>query len=188
MKNFKGFAFDIAIISWTILLFGTIILIVFSLMWLTTRTYINTALTPYNSLLANTPVKISSATVLGNSFFLNAGDSIIILMYFMLILASFLSARSEGSDSASFVIGLAMLLVGIIVSFPLSDFGHFFLTNAQVTPAATYYKGSMYLIENMPIIVAVSTFVYLLLVATNKKSPQFPSVGGGGGNAPIVSG
>jgi hypothetical protein len=186
-KNMKGFVLDIALIFWIFVVCAALVMITFSLMWLKTRQYLSGAIAPYNSTLVGTPLNPQTVLNLGNNYFLQAGDTIIIFFTFMLILAAFISARQEGSDSSSFPIGLLFLVVALIISFPISDFSHALLNAAQILSASAYYKGTLYLTDNMPIIVAVGTAFYLVLVITNKKKPSFPSVSGGG-NAGVISG
>lgn len=161
------------------------VLLMFSSLWLNTRITIDNQITnsTMNSTLQNEA--LNHINGLGNSFFLNSSDQIIILMYMALIVAFFISALYESSNPASLPLALLFLIPLILITFPLADIAHAFYTNAGFANVAGYYKGTEYLINYSPMITIVITLVYIVLLATKKG---VPGSGGGGGGTSIVTG
>lgn len=119
---------------------------------------------------------------LGNAFFFNSTDEIIVLIYFGCILGVFLSALWESANPATFPIGLLFLIPLLLISFPLADISHAFYANPGFANVAGHFTGTEYLSDNAPWLTALVTIVYLLLLATRKQGSGVP----GGGN--IVGG
>ena len=129
-----------------------------------------------NSTTAN---KISN---FGNSFFYYSGDTIIVLMYFFMILGLFLSALYEGARPETLPIGLLFLIPLILITMPLADLSHAFYTNPGFANVAQYYTSSEYLSDYAPYLTALCTIIYLYLVMTRKNIISGLGFGGGGGN------
>lgn len=120
----------------------------------------------------------NSITALGNGFYYNSTDSIIIFMYFGCIAAIFISAIFEQSNPASLPIGLLFLIPLIIISFPLANISHAFYTNAGFANVAGHFTGTQYLSDNAPWLTALVTIAYLLFLSTRKSgSSNMPSGG-----------
>jgi len=118
---------------------------------------------------------------LGNLFFLDIGNSMIIIMYFAMFLVIFVNARQEAADPTTLGIGLLIMIVGLVVSFPISDAAYNMLTSPGLIAAAAYYTDTLYLLDSMPVITAIGTLVYFVLIITGR--PRGSPTGG-----PISSG
>lgn len=119
---------------------------------------------------------INHITNLGNGFFYYTAPGILVLLYFMLILAVFISALYESAHPETLPIGMLFLIVLIIVTLPLTDLTHYFYTNSGFATVAPYYKSIEYLSDNSPLLTALATFGYLLFISTKKMI--FGSPGG----------
>jgi len=116
-------------------------------------------------------------TNLGNSFFYNSTDSIIIFMYFGCVIGLFISCLFENSNPATFPIGLLFLIPLLLISIPLADISHAFYTNPGFSNVAMHFTGTEYLSDNAPWLTALITIAYILFLATRK--------GGASGGLPI---
>lgn len=115
---------------------------------------------------------------LGNSFFYNSADQIIVFIYFGCIMGIFLSALWESANPATFPIGLLFLIPLLLLSFPLADISHAFYTNPGFANVAGHFTGTEYLSDNAPWLTALVTVAYLLFLATRKQgAPGVPSGG-----------
>ena len=138
----------------------------------------------YNLNATNSTVA-NSISNFGNSYFYYSGDTIIVLLYFGMIIGLFLSALYEGARPETLPIGLLFLIPLILVTMPLSDMIHAFYTNPGFANVAIYYQSSEYLADYSPYLTALVTIIYLYLVMTRKNIIAGLSNGGGGS---VVSG
>ena len=170
---------DTVVLGVTLLPLLAIIAIILVLLWIAVRpAFINT-MTQYG-----TPQGVQAIKNVGDGFFFYTIGTLCVFFYFMMILACFINARYQGADHSTLAIGLIFLVIGLIVSFPISDFLHALYTAQGLQAADVYLSSLMYLVDNMPVITALSTIVYLALVITNKNV----SVSLGGGAPPPLSG
>lgn len=118
-------------------------------------------------------------TNLGNSFFYNSTDQIIIFMYFGCVIGIFISCLFESANPATFPIGLLFLIPLLLISFPLADISHAFYTNPGFANVAPHFTGTEYLSDNAPWLTALITIAYLLFLATKKGGANNGMPGGG---------
>jgi hypothetical protein len=123
-------------------------------------------------------------TNLGNSFFFNSADEIIVFIYFGCVIGIFLSALWESANPATFPIGILFLIPLLIISFPLADISHAFYTNSGFANIAGHFTGTEYLSDNAPWLTALITIAYLLFLATRKGA----GAGNPGGGSNVVGG
>ena len=158
------------------------VLLLLSGIWAQARPiFDNQTITGNNATVANQINRI------GDSFFFYSSDSIIVLMYFALIIALFISAIYEQARPETLPIGLLFLIPLILITFPLADLAHYFYTNPGFANVAGYYGSTEYLADNSPLITILITIVYLVFVVT-KRQIFGGNSGSGGGGVNIVSG
>lgn len=153
-----------------------IVFILFAVFWLNFRPKLLASAT--NTLFPLNTTQINQIRQTGNGFFLYSGDTILIFFYFMLILATFISASHEGADAQALPLGLPLLILAILVSMPISDFAHAFITSPSLASAATWYKGTLYIEDNLPTFTALGTLAYLVFVITRRGGVGFGGYGG----------
>lgn len=120
---------------------------------------------------------------IGNTFFYYMPDGMLVLMYFGLIMAVFLSAVYENARPETFPIGLLFLIPLILITFPLSDFVHYFYSQPGFANVVGYYQSIIYISDWGPLFTILVTLAYLLFVMTKKSSSS--SIPSGSG---IISG
>jgi hypothetical protein len=121
---------------------------------------------------------------IGDSFFYFSADSILVILYFALVIALMISALYEAAHPETLPLGLLFLIPLILVTFPLSDIAHAFYTNPGFANVAPYYASTEYLSDNSPALTILFTLAYLVLVITKKQIFQAGAPAGPG----IVSG
>ena len=120
---------------------------------------------------------------LGDSFFYFIPDSFLVILYFGMIMALFISALYEAARPETLPIGLLFIIVLILVTFPLSDMSHAFYTNPGFANVVQYYSATEYLADNSPLLTSLFSLAYIIFVVTKKQTMQQVPEGQG-----IVSG
>ncbi len=138
--------------------------------------------------IANNPGLNASqkATIqnMGNGFFDNSPDIMMFILYVMLILASFIAAGYEGANPAvTLLLGLFFLVVGTIVSFPMSDFAYAWMHSPSNIGISVHYGLTTYIMEYLPYFNGILIIAYIVFVITRKEQfvAGFSQIGGGGG-------
>lgn len=170
-RYFKGFIYDAFVVGVSFLALA-LVTVLFALLWINSRPY-------YANALGSTSAGYNAVARLGNNYFLNTGDTVLIFFYFMMILASFINAMQIGADPATLPIGIPMMIVGILVSMPISDMAVKFMTYSVMLPASHYYLGTLYILENLPILTALATLGYIVFVVTRRNEGYVVNTGGG---------
>lgn len=117
----------------------------------------------------------------GNGYFLNSSGPILIFFYFMLIGAAFISASKERADPQTLPLALPVLIIAILVSMPISDFAHAFITSSIFTSVAVWFKGVLYITDYLPVFTGLGTLGYIVFVVTSRG-------GGSSGGVRVVQG
>lgn len=127
---------------------------------------------------ATTPQGASVINNIGNIFYLDGTDSILLFMYFTLVIGSFISDYYEAADVITLPVGLLLCIPIILVTMPLSDFAYAFATSPSMLSVAPYFKSTIYLLENLPIFTAIITLANLIFVVTKKSGglPHGPQI------------
>ena len=174
-RHVKGFVWDAFIIGIMAFVMA-VVFILFIVIWGKVSTQLHTQISSLNQTEQN------QVLGLGNSFFNNSLSIILIFIYFMLILASFIAAAYEGaSGTATLVLGIVFLIVAIIVSMGISDVAHQYLTQAALLPSTQqHFKAVLYLMDNLPLVTGIFTVAYLVFVITRKEVIVRQGEGGGG--------
>lgn len=170
----KGFVWDSFIIG--ILAFVMVVIfILFVVIWGKLSTTLKPQIATLNATEQN------QVLGLGNGFFNDSLDIILIFIYFILILASFMAAAYEGaSGTATLILGIVFLIVAVIVSMGISDIAHQYLTQAALLPSTKqHFSMALYLMDNLPLLTGIFTVGYLVFVITRKEIVVRQ---GGGGN------
>jgi hypothetical protein len=123
------------------------------------------------------PNEANTIINLGNGFYYHTADTLMVVFYFILILASFIAAYYEGADGMTLPIGIALMVLAIIVSFPISDFAHGLLASTTLYPVNLFFSGTLYIFDNLPIFTGIAMIGYLVFVTT-KKADQYGSAQG----------
>lgn len=166
-ENVKGFILDVFVIG-IVLVVLMMVYIMYSLLWVNTNAYINKTNLPNLS-----PYQFNVIKSLGNGYFLNTPDTILVFFYFILIIAAFISAHFEAANALTLPLGLPILIVAVLVAMPISDFAHSFLVNPALNAVNIYYKGTLYILDNLPVFTALGTLGYIIFVMTHKSGPTF---------------
>lgn len=180
----KGWILDVGLMVIALVIIS-IVFVLFAAMWLQFRTGIDNQAT--NSTLPLNSTTLTQINGLGNGFFLTNGQDIILLFWFALIVALFISASVENATFLTIPIGVILMVPIMLISFIGSDLAHAFLTSPSLTAiTGTYYSGILYLTDNLPVVSGVLCIVYLVLVVLTKG--RGASGGGGTSSQNIVSG
>lgn len=102
---------------------------------------------------------------LGNQFFLNETDAVLVTIYFIFVAAMFLSAIAIGGSPLALPIGFVLGIIAIIISLPLSDAAHAILYNPQFVPATQHYPGTLYILDHLPELTAIEILIYMLFAS-----------------------
>lgn len=129
--------------------------------------------------------QIATLQATGNGFFNNTPDVVMAILYFMLILASFISASYEGANpAATLLLGLIFVVLATVVSFPIADSAHQYINFVQNLNAKAHLGISTYIQENLPILTGILTVAYIVFVIS-RKEVILEAVGGFGGGSPL---
>ena len=157
----KGWIFDIFTIGIAFIAL-TIVMVIFTYIWW--------GATPYFQNIPNlNATQTASITSFGNNYFYYSPDAILIIFYFMMVIAAFMAASYEAADANTFAVGLLFLIIAIIVSMPLSDFAHAFLSNPSIRVATQWYTNTMYILNYLPDFTGILTLAYLIFVVTRSQ-------------------
>lgn len=132
-----------------------------------------------------TAAQTKTITSISTEMFNNTNDVMIIFLYFMLILASFISAGYEGANpAATLLLGLFFIILAEIVSFGIADVAHNYINNQNNLAIKPHMTLSTYLMENLPIFNGFATIAYIIYVISKREVlvESLPGgIGGGGG-------
>lgn len=114
------------------------------------------------------------------NFFLNTPSIILALLYFVLILASLITATYQGANAATTLfLGLFFLAIAMLVSFPLSDIAHNYISQAIFINDAQHLSIMVYIMNYAPFFNGVLIIIYMVLVIM-RRTVSAPGGGGGG--------
>lgn len=128
----------------------------------------------------------ASITAMTNNMFLNTPDIILFVLYFGLIIASFISSSYEGANPAiTLLLGLFFLIVAMPVSFAISNIAHNYLTQVNLINITKHYTLSLYLMDYMPLLNGVFIVADIIFVISKKEviadGTGWSGAGSGGG-------
>jgi len=158
------------------------VFLIFSEMWSQMRPIV------YNQTLKGTNSNYTNANAinrLGDSFFYYSGDTVIVLMYFILIVGVMISALYENAHPETLPIGLLVLIPLIIITIVLADLSHWFYSNSGFANIIAHYPSTIYLSDYAPYLTALFSIAYLVLVISKK---HVFNIRGGGPSSNVVSG
>ena len=145
--------------------------------------------------IANNPglnaTQISIINHDSTNFFLNTPSIMLALLYFTLLIAAMISATYQGANPAvTLFLGIFFIAIAMVVSFPLSDIAHSFITQAIFVNDAAHLSIMIYIMNYAPYFNAVMIIVYMVLVIMRREvisNALSGGSGGGGGNQFISS-
>ena len=172
-KTHKGFIGDIFIIFLFFILVPSVVLMAFY----TAGTLIQANLQGMadNGLINQGPVNLA-AEMFG---LLGYFDYIIPFIVLGAAVAVFVYAAFLNASRILLGVGFVLMIILTYVSFYLSNAFYTILTNPVLINATGHFPNIVYIIDYMPVLVAVLTIVYLLIATTKLRSGSFSS-----GNAP----
>lgn len=162
-RNLKGFVWDPFII-------GIYVFVLFITLPILTGIGNNVT----QQVIANNPGltsnQIAELNTLNTSFFNNSPDIMILVLYFMLIIAAFVAAGYEGANPAvTLLLGMFFIVIAEVVSFALSDFAHGYITQVAYLNIAKHYGLSTYLMEYLPVFNGILTIAYMIFVISKRE-------------------
>jgi di/tricarboxylate transporter len=173
-------ALEVAIVVFLVLF---PLMLIMSEMWSGMRTVVAD-----QNVTGNNATVTTRITNLGDSFFYHMGDTTLVLIYFGLIAALFISAIYENAHPETLPIALLFIIPLILITLPLSDMSHWLYSNAGFANVAPYYQSTIYLSDNSPLITTLCTLAYVVFVITKKQTNVQYSGGSGGAGGSVVSG
>ena len=160
----KGFIWDPMVIGVMVFVLA-IVFMIFIVMWGRLATNLQPMISNLNATEQN------QILGLGNSYFFNSSQILLIFIYFVMILASIIAASYEGASTTyTLVLGIFFLIIALIVSMALSDAAHTFLMqNALVPYTKAHFQMGVYLLDNLPILTGIFIIMYMVIVITRKE-------------------
>ena len=130
--------------------------------------------------------QISTLNHMSTNFFLNTPDIIMAIIYFVLIIAAFISASYEGANAAvTLVLGLFFIVISLGISFWLSDFAHAYITQAQFINTSAHLSITIYIMNYLPYFNGLLTIAYIIFVVMRRE--QIVGYAGGGGGGQVIT-
>ena len=123
----------------------------------------------------------ASITAMGNNMFLNTPDIIVCVLYFLLIVASFISASYEGANPAiTLFLGLFFLLIAEVVSFGLSNVAHAYMAQTALLNITPHYPLTYYIMNYLPVLNGIFIIADIIFVVSKRETVSLAGFGGGG--------
>lgn len=127
-----------------------------------------------------------------NSFsanvFLNTPDVILAVLYFVMILATFIAASYEGANPAVILLlGLFFIVVAEMVSFGIADVAHAYISQTIYLNLKQHMTITTYIMEYLPYFNGILIVAYMLFIITRREQLSEGSYTGAGGGDSVVS-
>lgn len=127
-------------------------------------------------------------TQMGNNMFLNTPDIMILVLYFGLIIATFISAGYEGANPAvTLFLGLFFLIIAEVVSFGISNIAHQAMTQPNMLNIVKHYSLTLYIMDYAPLLNGIFIIADIIFVISKKEVIAESFSGGGGFGNGVVS-
>jgi len=122
------------------------------------------------------------------NIFDNAPDIMLAVLYFVMLLATFIAASTESANPAvTLLLGLFFIVVAEMVSFGLADVAHAYISQTIYLNIAKHYSITTYIMEYLPYFNGLLTIAYIIFVISKKEVITEGIAGAGGGGGSIVS-